>query len=113
MEKEKILCPHCKKKTKAGNFCVHCGKRIAKICWCHLLKRPYDCGRSKCPNMDEITMLLLHICQDQKRRKYVFLTPLFEALKYKSVDTVQKLSINKRSVLGLRSFNNEVWYKIY
>lgn len=108
-----IICPHCKHETNAGNFCSLCGKRIVETCNCHLLGKPYNCGRSKCPNMDEITILLIKIHKDQKRRKYIFLAPVFECLEYISRNAIQKFCTNKSSVFGTRGFDQEIWYKLY
>lgn len=93
--------------------CSKCGKKLAKICDCWLMKRPYHCNFQKCPDMSAFTLLLLHIQQDQKRRKYVFLAPILEAINSKSLKTVKKLSVDQRSITRLGSFNNDVWYKIY
>ena len=78
MGKEMTTCPHCGEVVKKGNFCNKCGKKLAKICDCWLMKRPYNCNFQQCPDMAAFTLLLLHIQQDQKRRKYVFLEPILE-----------------------------------
>ena len=70
MNKNMTTCPHCGKVVKKGNFCNKCGKKLAKICDCWLMKRPYNCNFQQCPDMAAFTLLLLHIQQDQKRRKY-------------------------------------------
>lgn len=69
--KKMTTCPHCGKVVKKGNFCNKCGKKLANMCDCWLMKRPYHCSFQKCPDMSDFTLLLLHIQQDQKRRKYV------------------------------------------
>lgn len=84
MEENMTTCPHCGKVVKKGNFCNKCGKKLSKICDCWLMKRQYHCRFQKCPDMLAFTLLLLHIHQDQKRRKYVFLAPILEAIKLKS-----------------------------
>lgn len=112
-DKNMTTCPHCGKVVKKGNFCSKCGKKLAKICDCWLMKRPYHCNFQKCPDMSAFTLLLLHIQQDQKRRKYVFLAPILEAINSKALKTVKKLSVDQRSITRLGSFNNDVWYKIY
>lgn len=113
MGEEMTTCPHCGKVVKKGNFCNKCGKKLAKICDCWLMKRPYNCNFQQCPDMAAFTLLLLHIQQDQKRRKYVFLAPILEAINSKSLKAVKKLSVDQRSITRLGSFNNDVWYKIY
>lgn len=79
-DKKMTTCPHCGKVVKKGNFCNKCGKKLANMCDCWLMKRPYHCSFQKCPDMSDFTLLLLHIQQDQKRRKYVFLAPILEAI---------------------------------
>lgn len=69
-DKEMTTCPHCGKVVKEGNFCNGCGKKLDKMCDCWLMKRPYNCNFQQCPDMAAFTSLLLHIQQDQKRRKY-------------------------------------------
>lgn len=69
MGKEMTTCPHCGEVVKKGNFCNKCSKKLAKICDCWLMKRPYNCNFQQCPDMAAFTLLLLHIQQDQKRRK--------------------------------------------
>lgn len=69
-DKEMTTCPHCGKVVKEGNFCNGCGKKLDKMCDCWLMKRPYNCNFQQCPDMAAFTLLLLHIQQDQKRRKY-------------------------------------------
>ena len=66
MGKEMTTCPHCGEVVKKGNFCNKCGKKLAKICDCWLMKRPYNCNFQQCPDMAAFTLLLLHIQQDQK-----------------------------------------------
>jgi len=44
--------------------------KLDKMCDCWLMKRPYNCNFQQCPDMAAFTLLLLHIQQDQKRRKY-------------------------------------------
>ena len=113
MGKEMTTCPHCGKVVRKGNFCPMCGKKLQKVCDCYLLKKSYQCNFPKCPDMWQFVLLLLHIQQDQKRRKYVFLGPIFEALNCKSLKTIKKLSVDQSSITRLGSFNNDVWYKIY
>lgn len=84
MEENMTTCTHCGKVVKKGNFCNKCGKKLANMCDCWLMKRPYHCSFQKCPDMSAFTLLLLHIQQDQKRRKYIFLSPNLEAIKLKS-----------------------------
>lgn len=76
MGKEMTTCPHCGEVVEKGNFCNKCGKKLSKICDCWLMKRPYHCNFQQCPDMAAFTLLLLHIQQDQKHRKYVFLEPI-------------------------------------
>lgn len=83
-------CPHCGEVVKKGNFCNKCGKKLSKICDCWLMKRPYHCSFQKCPDMSDFTLLLLHIQQDQKRRQYVFLKPILEA-----IDMVRRKGVQK------------------
>lgn len=112
-DKKMTTCPHCGKVVKKENFCNKCGKKLANMCDCWLMKRPYHCSFQKCPDMSDFTLLLLHIQQDQKRRKYVFLAPILEAINCKTLKAVKKLSVDQRSITRLGSFNNDVWYKIY
>ena len=112
-DKKMTTCPRCGKVVKKGNFCQKCGKKLQKVCNCRLLGKPYQCNFSKCPDMSAFTLLLLHIQQDQKRRKYVFLAPILEAINSKTLKAVKKLSVDQRSITRLGSFNNDVWYKIY
>lgn len=112
-DKKMTTCPHCGKVVKKGNFCNKCGKKLANMCDCWLMKRPYNCSFQKCPDMSAFTLLLLHIQQDQKRRKYVFLAPILEAINSKTLKAVKKLSVDQRSITRLGSFNDDVWYKIY
>lgn len=93
MGKEMTTCPHCGEVVKKGNFCNKYGKKLAKICDCWLMKRPYNCNFQQCPDMAACTLLLLHIQQDQKRRKYVFLEPILEAINSKSLKAVKKLTM--------------------
>lgn len=112
-DKKMTTCPHCGKVVKKGNFCPKCGKKLQKVCNCRLLGKPYQCNFSKCPDMWPFVLLLLHIHQDQKRRKYIFAAPRGEILVYKSLEAVKKLSVDQRSITRPGSFNNDVWYKIY
>lgn len=113
MVKEKTTCPNCGKVVEKGNFCPMCGQKLQKVCNCHLLGKPYQCNFSKCPDMWQFVLLLLHIHQDQKRRKYIFLSPILEAIECKSLKSIKKLSVDQSSITRLGSFNNDVWYKIY
>ena len=113
MDKNMTTCPHCGKVVKKGNFCNKCGKKLAKMCDCWLMKRLYHCNFQQCPNMADFTLLLLHIHQDQKHRKYVFLSPNLEALNCKSLKAIQKLSVYKSSILASRSFHGDIWHKLY
>lgn len=113
VKNKRTICPRCGHMVKKANFCPACGFRIAKICNCYILGKPYNCGLKKCPNMNECTLLLLQIHKDQQRRKYIFLAPMFEAVKYKSLEAIQKLGVNESSVLRPRGFHSDVWYKIY
>lgn len=112
-DKEMTTCPHCGEVVKKGNFCNKCGKKLDKMCDCWLMKRPYNCNFQQCPDMAAFTLLLLHIHQDQKRRQYVFLKPIFEAINSKSLKAIKKLGVDQSSITRLGSFNDDVWYKIY
>ena len=93
MEMEKTTCPRYGKVVRKGNFCPMCGKKLQKVCNCHLLGKPYQCNFSKCPDMWQFVLLLLHIHQDQKRRKYVFSAPSDEILVYKSFKTIKEFKV--------------------
>ena len=113
VKNKNTICTNCGHMVKKANFCSNCGFRIAKICNCHIIGKPYDCGYKSCPDINECILLLLNIHKDQQRRKYIFLTPMLEALDYKSLEAIQKLGVNKSRVLRPGSFHSDVWYKIY
>ena len=77
---KKIFCSSCKKWVPAGNFCSLCGRKLVVTCDCWLLGRPYNCGLSKCPNMNKTIVLLLDIQKSYTQWYRIFKKPFMEVL---------------------------------
>lgn len=80
-EDKKILCPHCKRYTKAGNFCTRCGQKIALVCDCWVTNSKRYCPRTKCMQLYEemlLEYLLSKIKQSHTECYGIGLNPLFQ-----------------------------------
>ena len=53
--KNKIVCPNCGHTISKGNFCSYCSYKVVDICYCWVLKKPFNCGMNKCPGMRLLT----------------------------------------------------------
>lgn len=94
----KKFCSSCKKWVPAGNFCSLCGRKLVVKCNCWLLGKPYNCGLSKCPDMNKTLLLVLKIQKSYTQWYRIFKKPAFEAIVTKSSDTFYKLTCDKSSV---------------
>lgn len=54
-QRETLICQYCSKKVIKGNFCNQCGKKIAKMCDCWVIEKPYDCKKEYCEGFKLIT----------------------------------------------------------
>ena len=48
-----MKCPVCNSEvSEKDNFCMFCGEKLKKECFCWIKKDTYNCGESKCPGYD-------------------------------------------------------------
>lgn len=57
-----VECPNCHVMVRVGNFCECCQTKLVTICDCWILRKPYNCGRNKCPAISE---LMIEIAKEE------------------------------------------------